>query len=361
MKKINFVLVAFLLVSTSIQAQQIENGWYNFGKYITDNIGNTNMYGGPIFHSPSVVNESGGTIWRNALGQTFDPTDPTWDIVGNYAISENDDYLVDSISIVYKYFRPQNTNPDTLLVQVYIEDSMVVTNDEFGIGRSQAVPSYDNVNRKGTRAIQEFTVLLNEQDTQYVAPGRLNLEINQLVPAGQAIAVSYVYFPGNEINPGDTITNQLNNQPVNQRNTFITQTYMDNNNSSNYTYYNHSIFVDGGNVWPGYQNKFRAGIVGWEPALEYANMYFHIANSVGVNKLNTVNISVSPNPVADNFTIQGIDGNVQFEIYTLQGTKMLEGSTNGNDQINVSQLPAGTYLITVKNDKVSSNARILKM
>ena len=64
------------------------------------------------------------------------------------------------------------------------------------------------------------------------------------------------------------------------------------------------------------------------------------------------NILVFPNPVKDILLVSGITSNTAFEIYSLDGKKVKSGIYSKEKNINVSQLPRGTYLLKIENQNL---------
>ena len=68
-------------------------------------------------------------------------------------------------------------------------------------------------------------------------------------------------------------------------------------------------------------------------------------NSVGVEHINTVSISVYPNPTVGQLFFDGLEDNVKIEIYNLAGQMMCETYRDFDFSIDISDYPAGTYVI----------------
>ncbi|WP_310991813.1 T9SS type A sorting domain-containing protein [Aequorivita marina] len=79
---------------------------------------------------------------------------------------------------------------------------------------------------------------------------------------------------------------------------------------------------------------------------------------LSVNELERNSISISPNPASDYIVIGNIKEDMLFEIYDLTGKKLIEKNLSmSENQIDISQLAAGTYLI---NNGLTSVSRFLK-
>ena len=64
--------------------------------------------------------------------------------------------------------------------------------------------------------------------------------------------------------------------------------------------------------------------------------------SVDENEVN--NLAIYPNPANDNIRINGLDKDTEVSIYNAMGVMVKTVVINGNDEINVSELPAGLYI-----------------
>ena len=81
--------------------------------------------------------------------------------------------------------------------------------------------------------------------------------------------------------------------------------------------------------------------------------------SVVVNNIKP--ISIYPNPVENQLNIQNGE-NSNYEIYDILGKKLLEGAIKENIfKINISNLPAGSFIVTIKNQNNIENFKIVKL
>lgn len=76
-----------------------------------------------------------------------------------------------------------------------------------------------------------------------------------------------------------------------------------------------------------------------------------------VNKKNT--FGVYPNPANDVLNITGLSGETQFEIHNAVGQLVKKGKMNDN-QVRVSDLAKGVYVITINNAKASESIKFVK-
>ena len=73
---------------------------------------------------------------------------------------------------------------------------------------------------------------------------------------------------------------------------------------------------------------------------------------------NLIAIQIVPNPSSDTFRIileQPTE--LQWELYSLNGQRVAKGN---NDIVNIAQLPAGTYSLTVYTEKGMGAAKVVK-
>lgn len=83
-----------------------------------------------------------------------------------------------------------------------------------------------------------------------------------------------------------------------------------------------------------------------------------IGEAMATNDLNKTEISVYPNPVVDQLTIQSNKSVDEVAIYDVEG-KLLASFTN-TDKINFSNYPKGVYLVTVTTGKVIKTQKVIK-
>ncbi|MEI8271970.1 MAG: Ig-like domain-containing protein [Paludibacter sp.] len=71
-------------------------------------------------------------------------------------------------------------------------------------------------------------------------------------------------------------------------------------------------------------------------------------------------VSASPNPVTDKLIIRGISStiNISASIYGIDGRTVLSNIVMNNNQLNVSALQAGSYILSLKNQVTNENIRL---
>ena len=86
---------------------------------------------------------------------------------------------------------------------------------------------------------------------------------------------------------------------------------------------------------------------------------FTITRFVGVDELEKSNLLIYPNPTNDLFTIT-LEGNYNYEIYSIHGEVIISGIGNGNEEISLAKLPSGTYLIDIVQEDKLFVSKIVK-
>ncbi|MBO4567439.1 MAG: choice-of-anchor J domain-containing protein [Bacteroidales bacterium] len=71
---------------------------------------------------------------------------------------------------------------------------------------------------------------------------------------------------------------------------------------------------------------------------------FSVTSNDAVNEVGEVILSVYPNPTTESFRINGLEQEVEVNIYNVTGALMKTVVVNGAEEINVSELPAGLYM-----------------
>ena len=98
--------------------------------------------------------------------------------------------------------------------------------------------------------------------------------------------------------------------------------------------------------------------------------YFKIPINLIVLKLTAAEIdkliTIYPNPAGDYFTVRSemfglISGNLTIDMYAISGSKIARKTVMENEPIDISDLPNGIYLVTIKDEKnVSVTKRLIK-
>lgn len=100
---------------------------------------------------------------------------------------------------------------------------------------------------------------------------------------------------------------------------------------------------------------FLQDITGW--GLPYWN--YDRPDIVSVSENNTDQVQVYPNPVINEFTIDGLSGNEKIQIFDLYG-ELINSYKSPLDRYNISNLPNGIYFIKVDNSVSVKTFKVLK-
>jgi len=69
---------------------------------------------------------------------------------------------------------------------------------------------------------------------------------------------------------------------------------------------------------------------------------------------------VYPNPTTSSFAIANLDRTTDFEIFDINGRKVMSGIVNATQAINVVGLPKGIYFMVIINNKQSRKLKVVK-
>ena len=87
----------------------------------------------------------------------------------------------------------------------------------------------------------------------------------------------------------------------------------------------------------------------------------HFAIMTGVNENETFAVSLFPNPASNRMTVVTDQAEYQLDIYNIMGAMVRTmGNCSYNTEIDVENLPAGTYIIRLTNGNAVENRRFIK-
>lgn len=95
-------------------------------------------------------------------------------------------------------------------------------------------------------------------------------------------------------------------------------------------------------------------------AYEYAQNFDAVFNPLQVKEFDGNSFSLYPNPVANQFFINGKAGIYTYEIFNLHGKLLDSGTTENNKPIATSFLSAGIYFVLVKQESSQQTFKIIK-
>ncbi len=356
------------------------SSWFNYGydcRY--DQGADVSYFRYHMFPDSTVVVEFSngmGPVWVHGVGQVLDPYSAMWSLTGNGGpLLNTDAYSVDSIALFYRYFRYQNTNPDTVHLQFYKHSSMTYnptgwSND----GRSNARIQYNYISNKGLGNYAEIKHLLAASDTAMFAQRYIQLATSNFTAnPGEVVAMTAIYKNGNPTNPGDTIDPYMNPQPFTKRNTFILYQYRDNDKQIDQGYYNHGQMlitsVRNNNNQQGWNGQFIPGLA-YQSGFYHLDVAFKITSVVGMPEKAVwgLKTQVYPNPVektAANVALE-LENNEQVLISVLDITgKTVAHVLNRNLQagkhvtaIDLSGFQSGVYFVKIQAE---SQTQVIKI
>jgi len=77
-------------------------------------------------------------------------------------------------------------------------------------------------------------------------------------------------------------------------------------------------------------------------------------------KLGTVNpCKIYPNPATDAFQITGIEGTILVTVSDLNGRLLLSKEITSNENISLSCLPNGLYLVGIKSNNATKTEKLI--
>lgn len=354
--------------------------WFNYGEDIWEIAdaegGDVSYFRNFLFPDSTVLVEFSdglGSPWKHSLGQVFDPVSPLFSVLSP-EVNQFTPYTLDSIGFFYRYYRFQDSAPDTLIVQVYENDKIGFQPDPgWTSGASYATVDYDYQSRIGDNPSHQYTYLLTNDDTISSTQGYLTFPVNIPVAAGEKVAATITYIPGNVFNIGDTLDVYVEPAPTIQRNAFVVYEYRDNDFNLEPEFYNNQLnattdvrYNINTNGWNG---SYIPGTA-WNAGFYHLDMGFLITftpSSVDENLTHRMNLY--PNPTDDyislafsatendiiNVSILDVSGR---EIYSANESYF---SPNRKNMIlQTETLTPGIYFCRVSGNSFTENMRFVK-
>ena len=75
-----------------------------------------------------------------------------------------------------------------------------------------------------------------------------------------------------------------------------------------------------------------------------------VNSCIGINELNTAQITVYPNPSKGIFELRDITEVMHIEVYTITGQRVLSQSSTESTRLDLSQQPKGIYLLKLSQN-----------
>lgn len=85
-----------------------------------------------------------------------------------------------------------------------------------------------------------------------------------------------------------------------------------------------------------------------------------LPSALGTNAVNVAKVAAYPNPVQDVLHLTNADKVSSVEIYNMVGQKLLTADKISKDGLNVSTLPKGAYIVTVKTRTATESIKVIK-
>ena len=378
MKKQLILVLAALSISISSQAQALQ-GWYNYGKEVEVFSMNFNRYSTHVFPDSTVqveYNTGLGNVWMHGVGQVLDPTSWVFDNGIVYSIDDQTPYYIDSVAFPYYYYRPQTTAGDTLVIQLYKEGNIESFYDDPWDGQpgyddnSYARLKYDTLSYRGATPFLEITKILTDDDVTFNGQGYMSYHIGELIPAGEVVAATYTYYPGNPYADGDTLDNGFVPTPTNLINDFIGYYFVDADRETELGLYNHGLIATGSARYNDNSNGW--GQQYWPGMAASAGIYhvdidFYLTSTLGISSLDlSSKIKVFPNPCTnfiqvDLSTFKDSDLSISLinnEGRTVEVFKPLANAATF--KIDMSQHSKGVYILKIKGATETLRKQIVK-
>ena len=355
------------------------SGWYNYGSEIYSLGGAVSYYRAPLFPDSTVLVEysSGmGTVWHHSAGQVLDPVSEFHGFGNNIELNQDNYYTLDSVGFWYRYFRHQQGAPDTLIIQVYDNSKIYFSEDPWGNGKSYANVDYDYTVRKGADATTEIVYILDNDDEATVDAAFLQFPIGLSVAAGEKVAATITYIPGNSFNVNDTIDQYMVIPPTNLINAFYYFYYVDEDFVSDFGFYNNHILASTSIRYNSSTNGWNGSYIpgtSWNGGIYHANMYFHItSDNVGIeDESNDLRDAVLyPNPANERTMIKlnlQEQTDIRIELFDISGKTLIDLGTKrfyvGKSQIslNTENLAAGLYYCKITSAQHQSSLVLNKL
>lgn len=99
-------------------------------------------------------------------------------------------------------------------------------------------------------------------------------------------------------------------------------------------------------------------------AYQAANQWKDFVNIVefttAVPRVDDERINIHPNPVVDNFKIDGLEGTIDLILMDINGKELLHKEILKDENVSVSEFPAGMYFVKLSNNGLNYKKKIIK-
>jgi hypothetical protein len=120
-------------------------------------------------------------------------------------------------------------------------------------------------------------------------------------------------------------------------------------------FYNHKITDQSTSMWNKSTNA-------WDRPIYYSTFYYSELNTTSVSSLGLKLAEIYPNPASKqiNFHFTGIDNQAKFELYDLQGKKVMTENVLNGGKLEVWQLNKGVYFYNIITNKNRQSGKLIK-
>ncbi|MFC1731234.1 T9SS type A sorting domain-containing protein [candidate division KSB1 bacterium] len=367
-----------LVVPTKVSSKDTASlGWWEvcFGAYENVNGGTSANGFNNVLWPDTLVGSTGSSgfsyVWNAGIGFTFDPYTISYDPnLTLPIIQQGNSYVLDSFSMPTFYYR-SNTMTDTLIFDIVhglpAEDPVFNKVWFTNTTDTTSPPYFTQIGSQYKGAAMRLTApnrivkkyLLTDADSTMGNGKFIDVKVGAVIPAGHIVGIMVQYAPGNtNYNLGDTVFDYTSRAALNGNNAFL----IIGNSETNPLFFDpfgwslmQLIFPEQryGFMTPTFLNECMAPDRTWG-----VSFWAQVDEITGINEYgNEENIKLYPNPSNDVIFVE-LENNrkSEFVIYDILGKVEKTGQfVNSKNQINISDLSKGMYIIQINdNNKTRS-------
>ena len=359
--------------------------WYDFQAALNSYVSGAKQIYTPLFpdtlrqlveNSSQPGTYSLGKVRNHSVGSVFCP----WsDMIEQLytSLKQMQPYRLDSISIPYNYIRFSGDNiADTLVIDIY-KPARLLYYLSSGTPKGCSV-GYDLANNKGRNYSDEIKILLTNADTisykprgkGYIKIGLNNYNINP-GSYGAPVGITWSFKPGHSFKITDTLNADWNQAvPHSKINHFFYWNFSD---YSDYQVdeYNNGLFIYSFNSSTKYKIETTNGNVYWKGSSFSGISYYPYAKFkitydpswMGIDNNERV-LAVYPNPSTGiiHYKIPAVFNTEVVVLTDITGQQITKGIVaTGEGTLDISALPEGIYVLTIRADAQVFRKTIVKL